>query len=43
VRMLRSLVWIMARRLPGVWCRNSTTLHGWPSKTITMPRLIWVA
>src|SRR5687767_9589183 len=43
VRRSRSLVCIIARRLPGVWWRASSTLQGLPSKTMTMPFLIWVA
>src|SRR5690606_8167388 len=43
VRRLRSLVCTIARRLPGVWWRNSTTRHGSPFMTTTVPRLICVA
>src|SRR4051812_36958337 len=43
VRRFLSFAWTIARRLPGVWWRNSTTRHGSPSKTRTIPRLIWVA
>ena len=41
--MLRSLVWTMARRLPGVWWAKSTTTKLVPSIVITIPRRMSVA
>ena len=41
--MFRSLVWTIARRLPGVWCAKSTTTKLTPSIVITIPRRISVA
>src|SRR6185437_2144181 len=43
VRMFLSLACTIARRLPAVWWRHSTTRHGSPSKTRTIPRRICVA
>ena len=41
--MLRSLVWTMARRLPGVWWAKSTTTKLVPSRVMTIPRRMSVA
>src|SRR4051812_7848724 len=41
--MLRSLVWTIARRLPGVWWAKSTTTKLVPSIVMTIPRRISVA
>ena len=41
--MLRSLVWTIARRLPGVWWAKSTTTKLIPSIVITIPRRMSVA
>ena len=41
--MLRSLVWTIARRLPGVWWAKSTTTKLTPSIVITIPRRMSVA
>src|SRR4051812_20718911 len=41
--MLRSLVWTMARRLPGVWWAKSTTTKLVPSIVMTIPRRTSVA
>src|SRR5665213_886689 len=43
VRIFLSFACTIARRLPGVWWRNSTTRHGSPSNTRTIPRRICVA
>src|SRR5687767_4918158 len=43
LRRFFSLACTIARRLPGVWWRNSMIRQGSPSKTITIPRRIWVA
>src|SRR5215210_1000597 len=43
VRRFLSFACTIARRFPGVWCRNSTTRHGSPLNTRTIPRRIWVA
>ncbi len=41
--MFRSLVWTMARRLPGVWWAKSTTTKLIPSIVMTIPRRMSVA
>src|SRR3954447_4559805 len=41
--MFRSLVWTMARRLPGVWWAKSTTTKFVPSIVITIPRRMSLA
>jgi hypothetical protein len=41
--MFRSLVWTIARRLPGVWWAKSRTTKFTPSIVITIPRRISVA
>ena len=41
--MFRSLVWTIARRLPGVWWAKSRTTKLTPSIVITIPRRMSVA